>query len=362
MPLFTGGTTVDNGGGRSGPRKGLNLGQFISDIAPAIPIVGGVASNIIAGINERKARLYNSPANQIKRMHEAGLPTAAGSSIQAGGGVSTKVSSFGTEGLNDNLGKSITRNIDRKKLQIHGEELRSAEAAADLAKGNARNQLNPRGIFEGTNQGLGAMQQIGQQAEALKNAQIVNQYMPLEKNLNLQSGTQAMRLTVQNIRNAATANQIQLEDLNIKKILANYQERMSLNQLAGLIKENAGKDFRNTGLDYDNQIKRVAYTIELSTMAARIEIAKNQALASGQALEAGKLSLMLTNMSLPSTQAYYQIRRGMDDATKAKPNLANTLLYLGMFTPTQSNYNLGQMMPSYKGGNTYNQHTHFKTE
>lgn len=332
--------------------------------ATLIPIAGAVAKEIHAGVQRRKERLYNSPAQQVKRLHEAGLPTAAGSNIGGGVAAPSQVGgdNYGTTELNNNLGKSITRQIDRKKLDIHQQELISAQAKASIDAANARNQLNPYGLFDNTNLGMTHMQTLGTQAEALRNAQIVNKYMPLEKNLGLASGTQAMRLTEQNIRNAATTNQIQLQDLNIKKILSNYQERMSFNQLKGLVAENIGKNLRNTGLDYDNYIKRVAYTVELATMAARIEIAKNQALASGQALEAGKLALMLTNMSLPSTQSYYEIRRGMDEGTKAKPNLANTLLYLGMFTPTQSNYNLGQMMPSFKGGNTYNQHTHFKTE
>lgn len=137
MGLFGIGQWTNNGGGGSNPRPGGGLGKFISDIAPAVPIVGGVVSNILAGINERKARLYNSPANQIKRMQEAGLPTAAGSSIQSGGGVSTKVQDLGTTGLNDNLGKSITRNIDRKKLQIAAEELKYQKANANIKTGES---------------------------------------------------------------------------------------------------------------------------------------------------------------------------------------------------------------------------------
>jgi len=341
--------------------KQNNMSLFAPGAAAAtlIPIGASIAREIHAGIQRRKERLYNSPANQVKRLREAGLPTAAGSNITGGQVQPATVGgdNYGTTALNDNLGKSITRQIDRKKLQIHGEELTKAAADAAIAAGNAKNMLNPTGIYENTNQGLGAMQAIGVQAEALKGAQIVNKYMPLEKNLNLATGTQAMRLTEQNIRNIATANQIQLQDLNIKKILANYQERMSFQQLQGLIKDNTHRDFRNTGADYDNQIKRLGYTVELATFAARIQMAKNAAELSGNSLEAAKLGLQLTKLSMPSTQAYYEIRRGMDEATKAKPNLANTLLYLGMFQPNTSNYNLGQLgglIPTIREGNTYN--------
>jgi len=322
--------------------------KVVSDLAPAIPIVGGVVSNVLAGMNERKARLYNSPKNQVRRLQEAGLPLAAGSNITAGGGVSTKVNDLGTSGLNDNLGKSITRNIDRKKLQIHQQELRQAQYAADIAEGNAKNQLNPVGQFENTNQGLSAAQTLGTQSEALKSAEIVNKYMPLEKTQGLLKGGKEIEQITQNIKNLATANQIQIQDLGIKKIIANYQERMSKAELENLVR-------RNTGLKIENDIKKVARSIEWQTELARITMARNAALASGQSLEAGRLSLLLTNASLPSAQAYYDIRREMDNATKAKPNLANVLLYLGMFTPTQSNYNFGQLMPNIpSGGNTYN--------
>lgn len=138
MPLFGQGTIVDNGGGRSTPRQGGGIGRFIETISPAIPIVGGVVSNILSGINERKARLYNSPINQVKRLREAGLPLAAGSNITAGGGVSTKVNDFGTTGATQNIGASITRQIDRKRVDILGEEIRSAKANADIRSGEAK--------------------------------------------------------------------------------------------------------------------------------------------------------------------------------------------------------------------------------
>ncbi|AXH74807.1 MAG: hypothetical protein [Microviridae sp.] len=345
--------------GQISPVAGKIAGPWGAIASTAAPIAASVIKEIHAGVQRRKERLYNSPAQQVKRLREAGLPTAAGSNITGGQTQPATVGgdNYGTNQLNDNLGKSITRQIDRKKLQIHGEELTKAAADAAIAAGNARNQLNPKGVYENTNQGLGTMQALGIQAEALKGAQIVNKYMPLEKNLNLASGTQAMRLTEQNIKNIATANQIQLQDLNIKKILANYQERMSKEQLNALISDNIHRGYRNTGASYDNDIKRLGYTIELATMAARIEMAKNAALISGQSLEAAKLSNQLTKMSMPSTLAYYTIRRGMDEGTMAKPNLGNTLLYLGMFQPNTSNYNIGQLgglMPTIREGNTYN--------
>lgn len=328
-----------------GQDKPMGIGRWIEKLSPAIPIVGGIASNIIAGINERKARLYNSPKNQVKRLQEAGLPLAAGSNISAGGGVSTKVSDLGTGGFTQNLGASITRQIDRKKLQIHQQELRQAQYAADLAQGNAKNQLNPVGVFENTNQGLNAAQTLGTQSEALKSAQIINKYMPSEKYQNLMKGTLEMGKIAADTKNAIAQNGILLSEGKIKNILANYQERMSLQQLQQLIKANAGSELRNTQIGLENASKQLALTIEYATMSNQIRMAHNAAKASDNNLEAQRLSLLLTNLSLPSTRSYYMIRREMDNATMAKPNLPNTLLYLGMFQPTNSNYNFSQLIP-----------------
>jgi len=150
MGLFSGGTTIDTGGGRSTPRAGGGFGRFLQDISPAIPIVGGVVSNILSGINERKARLYNTPANQVKRLQEAGLPLAAGSNITAGGGVSTKVSDLGTGQAVQNLGASITRQIDRKKLEIMADEARSRKYEADVAEGERNWKLDNQPNYLGS--------------------------------------------------------------------------------------------------------------------------------------------------------------------------------------------------------------------
>lgn len=114
---------------------GLKLGQFLKDAAPAIPIVGGIVSNILEGMNTRSARLYDSPKNQVARLHEAGLPTIAGSSIQAKGGFQSKVDSLGTENFVSNLGGSLKRDLDRKQLKLLDEQIRAARAAADVAGG-----------------------------------------------------------------------------------------------------------------------------------------------------------------------------------------------------------------------------------
>lgn len=118
------------------------MGLFAPGAAAAtlIPIGASILREVHAGVQRRKERLYNSPANQVKRLREAGLPTAAGSNITGGQVQPATVGggdNYGTNALNDNLGKSITRQIDKKKLDLVGEEIRSAKANADIQSGVA---------------------------------------------------------------------------------------------------------------------------------------------------------------------------------------------------------------------------------
>lgn len=342
--MFGQGTTTNSNMGSSGPRPGGGIGRFISAMAPAIPLVGGIASNVIAGINERKARLYNSPKNQVRRLQEAGLPLAAGSNITAGGGVSTKVSDLGTGGFNDNLGKSITRNIDRKKLEIAQQELRAATVAADLAEGHRKNQLNPAGTFEATNQGTSAMQTIAQQAEAIKGAEIVNKWLPIEKaNAVLRNNAEIGKISA-DTANSIAQHGILVSEGKIKKILAGWQEKMSKAEYTNLIR-------RNTGLTNANEISALQGEILRNTKKAQIYAAQMHAVSAGQNVEANKLGLLIKGLETESAKAYYAIRARADDSYRFNKSGRFTpadLIYLQMFTPTQSSINLGTMSNIFK--------------
>lgn len=324
------------GPGSQGPQsKGPGFMGFLEKIAPFVPVVGGIATNILSGINERKARLYNSPAQQVKRLNEAGLPKAASSNISPGGGV-VATTGLGTDQFNNNLSQSIGRQVDRKKLEILQQEERIQRAKANIEEGNAKNLLNPQGVFENTNQGTGAMQTLVQQSEAIKGAQIVNKWMPAEKFQNVMKHSKEIESISQNIKNSVQQHGILISENMIKKSLANYSDSMNMAQLENMIS-------KTTGINKDNILKDIATSIEYQTLKAQVESAQNAALISRNNVEAGKLANILTHMSMPSTEAYYKIRRGMDDATMRKPNLPNTLLYLGMFQPNTSNYNLSNI-------------------
>lgn len=343
----------DGGGGAPKQKSGSGFMGFIDKIAPFVPIVGGIAQNIIGGINERKARLYNSPANQVKRLNEAGLPKAAASNISPGGGV-VATSSLGTEQLNQNLSSSITRQIDRKKLDIMNDEARLKQYEADLAEGNVKNKLNPAGVFEPTNQGISAMQEIQTQAEAVKAAQIVNKWMPVEKFNNVMKTGYEINKIAADTRNSLSQNEIIVAEGKIKNIVASYQARMSLQELMNITE-------RNTGIRQENELKRIAISIEYQTMFAQIMSAQNAAMISGQSLEAAQLSNVLTKLSMPSTEAYYTVRRFVDNIHTNKPNLIKSMIYLGMFQPNTSNYQIGNLipsMPNISGGKTFNTHNY----
>lgn len=333
----------------SGNSNGGGFRKFIDAVSPFVPIAGGIASNIVAGMNERKARLYNSPVNQVKRLREAGLPLAAGSNINAGGGVSTKVADMGTSGFNQNLGASISRQIDRKKLQIMQQELRQQKYAADLSAGNLKNQLNPSGTFENTNQGTSMAQTLATQAETLKGAEIVNKWMPVEKAQNILKGSKEIEQISQNTKNTIAQRGIILADAQIKNIIAGYQSRMSEAELNNLILRNIGQAKSNRQADLNYQIDTIKGEILRETKIAQIHLAQQQAIAAGQNVAANQMGLLIKSLETDSAKAYYSIRAKADNSYRNHPTFTpGDLLYLQLFTPTQSNVNYGGIFSAIK--------------
>lgn len=320
------------------------IGKFLETIAPAVPIVGGIASNIIAGINERKARLYNSPANQVKRMQEAGLPLAAGSNITAGGGISTKVSDLGTSNYSGNLQASITRQIDRKKLQIHDEELRLAKVAADIAEHNRQNQLNPSGVFENTNMGSNMMNTMGSVAAATKHADLINTWLPIEKSQSILKNNAEIAKITADTRNSLAQHKIIVAEGQIKKIMSQWQSRMSQAEFTNIIR-------RNTGLKNQNEISSIQGEILRNTKIAQIHMAQMHAITAGQTVAANQMGLLLKGLETDSAKAYYQVRARADNSYKGNIWDRFTpadLIYLQMFTPKESSMNLGTMSNIFK--------------
>lgn len=306
-----------------------------SFLGTAIPIIGGIVDNVIEGMNVRAARKYNTPANQVARMREAGLPMAAASQIAPGGGFQARSTPIGTENFSSNLTQASQRQINRKQLDIMKNEIRAGGAAADVAVHNRNNLLAPSGQFEPTNQGTTARQEIEAQSLANDMARTVNYYLPSEKMLSLEQMGANIDKTSQEIKNAMAQEKILISVGSIKQILANYQERMSQGELTNLIR-------RNTGLKIENDIKKVEFNVAWQTQLAKITIAKNEALRSGEALRAAQLDNALKTMQNRSAKTWFEVKFRRDAAfMRRSENVFKDLIYLGMFSPNNSGYNSG---------------------
>lgn len=303
-----------------------------------LPIAAEIAQNVVQGINTRKARMYDSPANQIKRYREAGMPMAAASNINGGGGFTTQASiPDPSPSIQANLGAGLKREIDRKQIDLLREQIRSAKAAADLAGGQSQNMLNPQGVFAPTNQGLTMQQEIGRQALANKQAEIVNTYMPSEKNLGLKQMGLNLDKTAQDIKNAGAQYNILVSEGSIKKILAEFQPRMSAGELNNLV-------LRNTGLKTANDIANMSAEIMRRTKEAQITVAINRAIESNQQVQAQQLSLLLQALQNQSAQAYYRVKARYDESFRFFESKAKDFLYLGMFNQQNSTYTPGSIL------------------
>lgn len=118
-----------------------------------LPIIGGIASSLLQrrwAIRDREAQNeYNSPANQLKLLKEAGLPAvsyfAGGASAQSEQPRTTDVD-LGTK----ELGKYGLNQLEKKQLEILDADARSKNADADLKQAEAKWLLSPyRNMFTG---------------------------------------------------------------------------------------------------------------------------------------------------------------------------------------------------------------------
>lgn len=307
-------------------------------VALGLPLAASIAQNVVQGINTRKARLYDSPANQIKRYREAGLPMAAASNINGGGGFTTQASiPDPTPSMQSNLGASLKRQIDRKQIDLLTQTIKSAGAAADIASGEAKNKLNPVGVYEPTNQGLTMQQDIARQNLANKQAEIVNKYLPLEKGLGINQMQMNLSKTAQDIKNAGAQYNILVNEGAIKKVLAEFQPRMTAAELNNLV-------LRNTGLKSANDITNMSAEIMRRTKEAQITVALNKAIESNQQVQAQQLSLLLQALQNQSAQAYYRVKARYDESFRFFESKAKDFLYLGMFNQQNSTYTPGSIL------------------
>lgn len=324
--------------------------------AAFIPAIAAAGQNIVQGINNRNARRYNEPKQQVRRLREAGLPLAAGTNIQAGGGVATPVSNFGFDQFNDNIGKGTIRSIEKKKLDIAAQELAKITAEAQIAAGEAKNRLNPTGTFENTNQGRSIEQSLVQQQEANKTAETINKWLPIEKAQGVLKNDKEIAKISADTANSLAQNNILLSEGKIKSILAEWQGKMSQEEFTNIVR-------RNTGLKNANEISAIQGEILRNTKIAQIQSAQMAAVSAGQSVAANNMGLILSGLETEAAKSYYKVRASVDKkwhSGKVTDIISPTdLLYLKWMTPTQSNIR-GSMptLPDTKNYNTY-QNTHY---
>jgi len=153
------------------PQKGGWLKNMIPAIAGALPIVGGVAQGVIAGMNTRAANKYNSPVEQIKRAKAAHLPAASINNISAGNqSAVTPSTDFGTASAGKEIGQynhnqKTLKEIGRLTEDIHKMKLENTKLAKELEwytspKGTPGTSNLTYGLQ--VDQGIRAAQKMGQ--------------------------------------------------------------------------------------------------------------------------------------------------------------------------------------------------------
>jgi len=101
-----------------------------------IKAAGQVGSYFIQRGDIARQNRYNSPAQQVKRLREAGLPYAAAGDFK---NEQTNVPDVsGIAGAGESIGGYIQTEIDRKKLGILGEEIKQMRSLTRI-KGNEAN-------------------------------------------------------------------------------------------------------------------------------------------------------------------------------------------------------------------------------
>lgn len=108
-----------------------NESSFWKDAASAIPVVGGVLGGMVSRGQDRRAleRMleYNTPANQLARLREAGLPFAAFSDTAAGNQSQAQPST--ESGLNE-IGKFATTRMMQKQMELLEAQINATNADA----------------------------------------------------------------------------------------------------------------------------------------------------------------------------------------------------------------------------------------
>jgi len=248
--------------------------QILPFLSGALPIVGGIAQNVIAGINQRAQNRYNSPQQQVSRAKKAKIPLAA-TQISSGNQSSvTPVNDFGTaQGAqhlaNYNHNQKTLQEVSKLKADVFKTNLENKKLSGELQwylanRGDdpgKTNLSNTLGIEQMKNQAT----LMGQYyANQIGNAQAKNVWTKI----NLDNREQSQR-----IANAIQSNLlggIHIEgakkDNLLKDLAIEWTPKMNQANLDNILK-------RNDILVTEQGLKKLALEIENATKDNKITMA-----------------------------------------------------------------------------------------
>jgi len=341
-------------------------GGFLKNALPflsgALPIVGGIANGVIAGMNTRAQNKYNSPEYQIKRLKKAHFPAAAVNNISAGNQSSaTPSTDYGTAAgaghiANYQTNQKTLKEIGRLTEDIHKMKLENTKLAKELEwytspKGTPGTSNLTYGLQ--VDQGIRAAQQIGHEFAnkiAGANARNIGTKINLE---NAEQGARIANAIQTNIGEGVKIEGYRLDNA-IKEIAKEWTPKMNKANLDNILK-------RNDILASEDGLKKIELEIQNATKGNQIEMSRvNTALA--------QLGLEQFGTNYKFNKEYQAIAskaRGLVNSGKWDLKSIGDELGAWIFT-TMSDFSGGGKMPNLPNlgdqSKTFNTYNNIKSE
>lgn len=242
----------------------------------AIGAVGAMIGRKQSQGDIARQNAYNSPAQQVKRLREAGLPIAA---MEGGyAGEQSQLPETSGREIGGNIASYITTQTQLQQLKILEEEWRLKRTEAERNEAETTWLLSQRGTdTQGTNmtQSLGFKQDLegaqakGQQfaSEILGHQAANTPYRLNQENVKIDQEIASIitnrKLADEHITGAQLENKIQA-------VKAQYQSKMSQAEFVNLLRQNELLNKNIEGKDIQNDIDAIRRTFESETVGTRI--------------------------------------------------------------------------------------------
>lgn len=247
------------------------------------PILGGLADRLLSQGAINRQNKYNHPLQQVRRLREAGLPMAAMSGSNTGNQASLPESAQ----LGGKIQQGIATSQQLEQIKLIKAETRSKNAQANRDEAEANWLLRNKGeTYQPTNLTDGLefdlqmkeAQKVGQELGNKIQSVIANnqQYRTGQENREIElrnaKTIEDIKSTIQN--RELTGAHIEGAELDnrIKKVVAEYQPKMSAAQLEKLYKENGLIGEHIKGAQLDNAIKEIDKYIKDYTKGNQIAL------------------------------------------------------------------------------------------